>query len=88
MVDWWSETEQAILECLRRDGGTSPGELARRLRISEGETTMFLCMLTREGKVRLRLVESADGRPSSAPLPGGESDSEAMLPVEVGSGWA
>ena len=56
MVDWWSETEHAIVECLRREGPMSPEGLAQRLGISEGETTAFLCMLAREEKLSIRLV--------------------------------
>ncbi len=68
MVDWWSETEHDIVECLRRDGALSPAELGRRVGVSETEAAMFLCMLAREGKIRIRLVESVD-EPQSRPLP-------------------
>jgi hypothetical protein len=90
MVDWWSETEHDIVECLRRDGALSPAELGRRVGVSETEAAMFLCMLAREGKIRIRLVESVDGSegPSPCPLPRGERDSRELLPLEVGSGWA
>jgi len=90
MVDWWSETEHEIVECLRRDGALSPAELGRRVGVSETEAAMFLCMLAREGKIRIRLVESVDGSegPSPGPLPRGERDSRELLPLEVGSGWA
>ena len=56
MVDWWSDTEQAILESLGSTGAMSPGDLGRRLGISERETVAFLCMLAREKKVSIRLV--------------------------------
>src|SRR6267143_3107922 len=90
MVDWWSETEHEIVECLRRDGALSPAELGQRVGVSETEAAMFLCMLAREGKIRIRLVESADESegPSPCPLPRGERDSRELLPLEVGSGWA
>ena len=89
MVDWWSETEHDIVECLHRDGALSPAELGRRVGVSETEAAMFLCMLAREGKIRIRLVESVDESegPSPCPLPG-ERDSRELLPLEVGSGWA
>lgn len=61
MVDWWSETEHAIVECLGNAGAMSPGDLARRVGLSDGETTAFLCMLAREGKVSIRLVGLQDG---------------------------
>jgi DNA-binding Lrp family transcriptional regulator len=66
MVDWWSETEHAIVECLGSDGPMSPEDLAQRVGISEGETTAFLCMLAREKKVLIRLVGVND-KPASRP---------------------
>ena len=60
MIDWWSETEHAIVECLGRDGSMTPDQLAQRLGISPGETTVFLCMLAREKKVLIRLVDLKD----------------------------
>ena len=57
MIDWWKETDTAILECLRRHGAMSPAALGRHLGMSEGEATAFLAMLVREGKVSIRLVE-------------------------------
>jgi hypothetical protein len=33
-----------------------PEDLARRVGISEGEATAFLCMLAREKKISIRLV--------------------------------
>ncbi len=56
MVDWWSETEHAIVKCLGSGGAMSPGELGRRVGISEGEAIAFLCMLARERKVSVRLA--------------------------------
>jgi hypothetical protein len=90
MVDWWSETEHDIVACLRRDGTLSPAELGQRVGVSETEATMFLCMLVREGKIRIRLVESIDESegPSPGPPPGGERDSrELAVPVGAGSEW-
>ena len=66
MVDWSSETEHDIVECLRRDGMLSPAELGQRVGVSETEATMFLCMLAREKKVLIHLVGLPDmpsGRP-------------------------
>ncbi len=59
MDDWWAEVDGAILESLAIHGAMSPGDLARRLGISEGEATAFLAMLVREGKVRMCMVELA-----------------------------
>jgi len=67
MVDWWSETEHAIVECLGSDGPMSPEDLARRVDISEGETTAFLCMLARERKISIRLVGLNDEPASRSP---------------------
>ena len=71
MIDWWSETEHAIVKCLGSDGPMSPEDLARRVGISEVETTAFLCMLAREKKIMIRLVglkdEPASRQPRGAP---------------------
>jgi hypothetical protein len=64
MVDWWSETEHGIVECLGTGGAMSPGELGRRGGISEGEAIAFLCMLVRERKVSIRLIGLNDEPPS------------------------
>jgi hypothetical protein len=66
MVDWWSETEHAIVECLGSAGAISPGELGRRVGISEDEAIAFLCMLARERKVSIRLVGLNDEPASGA----------------------
>lgn len=89
MVDWWSETEHDIVEHLRRDGTLSPVELGQRVGVSETEATMFLCMLVREGKIRIRLVESVDESegPSPCPLPREERDSRELRPLEVVAAW-
>ena len=67
MVDWWSETEQAIVACLANAGPMSPEDLARRVGISEGETTAFLCMLARENKISILLVGVRDSLASRSP---------------------
>jgi hypothetical protein len=69
MVDWWSETEHAIVECLGTSGPMSPEDLAQRVGISEGETTAFLCMLAREKKITIRLVGLKD-EPATRPTRG------------------
>jgi hypothetical protein len=56
MIDWWSETEQAVVECLASAGSMSPQDLAHRIGVSEGEAISFLCMLAREQKVAIQLV--------------------------------
>ena len=57
MIDWWSDTDDAIVECLRAVGPMSPQDLALRTGLSIGETSAFLAMLVRENRVRVRLVE-------------------------------
>ena len=59
MIDGWSETDHAILECLRETGPMSPDDLSHRTGLSVGEITAFLAMLVREGRVRVRMVELA-----------------------------
>ena len=57
MENGWTEIDGEILSLVEHTGQTSPQEIARDLGISEGEATAFLCMLAREGKIRIRLVE-------------------------------
>jgi DNA-binding Lrp family transcriptional regulator len=57
MIDWWSETDDAIVECLRALGPTSPEELSRRIGLSVGDVSAFLAMLVRDGRVRIRSVD-------------------------------
>ena len=56
MIDWWSETEHAVVDALSSAGSMSPQDLAQRIGISEGETIVYLCMLARERKVAIQLV--------------------------------
>jgi len=60
MVDWWSDTERAIVECLGEAGPMTPEELARRVNMTQGDATAFLCMLAREKKIAIRLVGARD----------------------------
>jgi AsnC-type helix-turn-helix domain len=76
MIDWWAETDRAILDCLRNVGPMSPVELARHVGISEGEAEVFVAMLAREGKLRIRLVELSG---SPAPLPGMLADERGLV---------
>ena len=57
MVEWSTELEGEILNCLRRTGITTPAEVGRRLRISEAAAASLLTILVQEGKVRMCLVE-------------------------------
>ena len=84
MIDWWTETDNAILECLRTAGAMSPAELGQRVGTSEGETIAFLCMLARQGKVRIRLV-ALNGEPASQTIGGtGRLGDGAVVPEESG----
>lgn len=78
MVDWWSETERAVVECLGSAGPMSPQDLAHRVGISEGEAIAFLCMLAREKKVAIRLVGLPDVH-ASRPARGGRHRDKAPV---------
>lgn len=56
----WNEIDQEVLDCLRMNGAMAPHEVARALGLTEGEATSFLCLLAREGKLKIRLVEAID----------------------------
>jgi len=56
MIDWWSETEHAVVDALASAGPMSPQDLAQRIGMSEGEAIAYLCMLARERKVAIQLV--------------------------------
>jgi DNA-binding Lrp family transcriptional regulator len=58
MVDGWTETDDAILQCLRNSGEMKLEELAREVGLSETEATTFLCLLAGQGKIRLALIQS------------------------------
>ena len=66
MIDWWSETEQAVVQCLSSAGPMSPQDLAHRVGISEGEAISFLCMLVCEKKVAIQLVGLTGAPPGRA----------------------
>ena len=54
--DFWGDFHRDILNCLAM-GPVSPGEIGRRLGISEGAATSVLSLLAAEGRVRICLVE-------------------------------
>jgi hypothetical protein len=56
--DFWADLNRDILDCLAR-GPVSPGEIGRRLGISEGAAASCLSLLASEGRVRICLVEKA-----------------------------
>ncbi len=57
MIDWWDETDHAIIACLWASGPLSPEDLSRRTGLSAGEIRAFLTMLVSEERVRIRIVE-------------------------------
>ena len=67
MIDWWSDTECAVVDVLASAGPMSPQDLAQRVGISEGEAIAYLCMLAKEKKVAIQLV----GLTSPSPARGG-----------------
>ena len=64
----WTDTDGAILECLRARGAMSPVELAERLGMSPGECTTLVCLLATQGRVKIGLVEL-------------EEEPEALIPA-------
>ena len=54
--DFWADLNHDILKCLAM-GPVSPGEIGRRLGISEAAAASCLSMLAAEGQVRICLVE-------------------------------
>jgi hypothetical protein len=62
--DWWAETDNAILQCLRERGPMSPIDLANQLGMSSGESTTIVCLLAAQGKIKVRLVELAEEEPA------------------------
>ena len=56
--DFWGDLNREILSCLAL-GPASPGEIGRRLGISEGAAVSCLSLLASEGHIRICLVEKA-----------------------------
>lgn len=54
--DYWADLNREILTCLAM-GPISPGEIGRRLGLSEGAAASCLLLLAAEGRVRICLVE-------------------------------
>jgi hypothetical protein len=61
----WTDTDDAILECLRARGAMSPVELAERLGISPGECTTLVCLLATQGRANIALVEVPEEEPEA-----------------------
>ena len=56
---WWAEVDDAVLGCLKERGPMSPAEVGHALGFSEHAAASVISMLASEGRVRIRLVESA-----------------------------
>jgi DNA-binding Lrp family transcriptional regulator len=61
MDGWWNEIDRDVRAILERSGPTSPREIARQLRLSEGAAASVLAMLAQEGKLRINQVELPPG---------------------------
>ena len=89
MVDWWSETEHAIVECLEHDGPMSPEDLARRVGISEGEATAFLgkepltLLLTAQAADSFGNPVSTYNGPSSITATASPADPQGNFPINA-----
>jgi DNA-binding Lrp family transcriptional regulator len=62
MSELWDEIDNELLDCLAARGSMAPAEIGRRLAISEEAVVSLLAMLAREGRVRIRVVESVEPR--------------------------
>jgi len=60
MTDWWTEIDDDILQCLEQADTLTPADIGDRLGLSEAAVSSALAMLVGEGKVRIRLVSSAE----------------------------
>ncbi len=56
---WWTDIEKDVLDCLEGSGPLHPADLGRKLGMSEEAVTSVLSLMAADGKVRIRLVESA-----------------------------
>jgi hypothetical protein len=56
-LNCWDATDEEIIDCLRMHGPMKLGALCDELRISAGEASALLAMLTCDGRVRIREVE-------------------------------
>jgi DNA-binding Lrp family transcriptional regulator len=57
MDGWWNEIDRDVSAILERSGPTSPRDIARELRLSEGAVASVLAMLAQEGKLRIQQVD-------------------------------
>jgi DNA-binding Lrp family transcriptional regulator len=57
MDGWWNEIDGDVRAILERSGPTSPRDIARQLRLSEGAVASVLAMLAQEGKLRIQQVD-------------------------------
>jgi hypothetical protein len=62
MIELWADIDQAVLACVS-EGTAGPGDIGRRLGMSEAAATSILMMLAVEGKVRVCRVALPDSAP-------------------------
>jgi hypothetical protein len=86
MIDWWTEVDGAILDCLDQAGSMSLTDLACQVGLSEGEAAHFVSMLVREGKVRIRAVELNDPPQAEQTGSGSARDRTVRRPSDSGHG--
>jgi hypothetical protein len=54
---WWAEMERDVIDCLEAARAATPGEIGRRLGMSEDAAVSLIGQLALEGKVKIALVE-------------------------------
>jgi hypothetical protein len=65
MDEWWSEIDDEVQTCLKRNGAMTPGEIAQQLGLSEGAVSSVVSLLAQEGKLRIARVEPFDHPPGA-----------------------
>lgn len=69
MDNWWSEIDDAVIDCLRSRGPMAPTEIGTALGMSEAAAVSVVSALGKEGKVRICLVELSPAHAGQAELP-------------------
>jgi predicted transcriptional regulator len=60
MENWWSDLDEAIMDCLRERESMEPADIARRIGLSESAVCSLLGFLVAEGRVRVCRVAAAE----------------------------
>jgi hypothetical protein len=58
MENWWSDVDDAVVECLETCGPLTPAEIGRRLALPESAVISLAGMLAREGRVQIRILSA------------------------------